>query len=98
MSPLPQVVPEAVRSGLVRAARRWEQLPLDRARAALPGVHDLMADLAGEPLPDLGPAVVIDQLRVVVHDRCARAAEAPDDEERPADLADRLAALRLSWS
>lgn len=51
-----------------------------------------MADLAGEPLPDLGPAVVMDQLRVVVFDAVATG------DGPPADLAERLAALRLSWS
>lgn len=49
-----------------------------------------MAKLAGERLPDLGPAVVMDQLRVVVHDACS--------EGRGAGLAERLAALRLGWS
>lgn len=51
-----------------------------------------MADLAGEPLPDLGPSVVMDQLRVVVFDATA------SDDGPPADLAERLAALRLGWS
>ncbi len=53
-------------------------------------MHDLLAELAGEPLPDLGPAVAMDQLRVVVHDACA--------EGRGAGLAERLATLRLGWS
>jgi len=84
------LIPEDVSSELGRAVRRWQQLPLDRAAEALPGVHDLLADLAGEPVPDLGPAVVMDQLRVVVFDACAGGG---------ADgLAERLAALRLGWS
>ena len=84
-------IPADVESELGRAVRRWQQLPLDRAADALPQVHALLADLAGEPLPDLGPAVVMDQLRVVVFDACA-------DEGSPPHLAERLAALRLGWS
>lgn len=86
------MIPQDVESELGRAVRRWHQLPLDRAAEALPGVHALLADLAGEPLPDLGPAVVMDQLRVVVFDACA------GDEGRAFGLAERLAALRLGWS
>ncbi len=89
------VVPDDVRAELVRAVRRWQQLPLDRAVASAPGVHALLAELAGEALPDLGPAVLMDQLTVVVHDACA---EGGADEKRRAGLVDRLAALRLSWS
>lgn len=85
------MIPEDVATELDRAARRWQQLPLDRATEALPGVHALMADLAGEALPDLGPAVAMDQLRVVVFDACA-------GEGSPPDLAGRLASLRLGWS
>ena len=83
-------VPDDVAAELDRAVRRWQQLPLDRAVAASACVHGLLAELAGEPLPDLGPAVVMDQLRVVVYDACAKG-------EVPA-LAGRLAALRLSWA
>lgn len=86
------MIPEDVAAELDRAARRWQQLPVGRAEAALPEVHALMAALAGETLPDLGPAVVMDQLRVVVFDACA------GDEGGPADLAERLASLRLGWS
>lgn len=83
-------VPDDVAAELDRAVRRWHQLPLDRAVAASAGVHDVLAELAGEMLPDLGPAVVMDQLRVVVYDACAKG-------EVPA-LAGRLASLRLSWA
>ena len=83
-------VPDDVAAELDRAVRRWQQLPLDRAVAASACVHGLLAELAGEPLPDLGPAVVMDQLRVVVYDACAKG-------EVPA-LAGRLASLRLSWA
>lgn len=80
-----------VATELGRVVRRWQQLPLDRAAERVAGVHELIADLAGEPLPDLGPAVVMDQLRVVVFDVCRA-------EGEPADLAQRLAALRLTWA
>ena len=83
-------VPDDVAAELDRAVRRWQQLPLDRAVAASACVHGFLAELAGEPLPDLGPAVLMDQLRVVVYDACAKG-------EVPA-LAGRLAALRLSWA
>lgn len=76
---------------LDRAVRRWRQLPLDQAVEALPGVHAFLAQIAGEDLPDLGPAVVMDQLRVVVFDACS-------SEGGGAGLAERLASLRLSWS
>lgn len=84
------MIPDDVATELGRVVRRWQQLPLDRAADALPEVHALLEELAGEPLPDLGPAVVMDQLRVVVFDACA--------DGRGAGLAERLAALRLSWS
>lgn len=86
----PSPVPGDVAAELDRAALRWQQLPLDRAVAASEGVHALLADLAGERVPDLGPAAVIDQLRVVVYDACAKG-EVPG-------LAGRLASLRLTWS
>ncbi len=86
------MISEEVATELDRAVRRWQQLPVDRAVEVLPGVHALMDDLAGEPLPDLGPAVVMDQLRVVVYDACVTGVEGP------ADLPRRLAALRLGWS
>ena len=54
------MIPDDVATELGRVVRRWQQLPLDRAAERVAGVHDLMADLAGEPLPDLGPAVVMD--------------------------------------
>lgn len=109
MSAPRDVVPEDVRTELVRAVRRWQQLPLDRALASAPGVRALMEQLAGQPLPDLGPAVIPDQLAVVVYDACAHDACADDacaddaSTPRSADvqetgLAARLAALRLSWS
>ncbi|WP_338748478.1 hypothetical protein [Janibacter alittae] len=85
------MLPPDVERELDRAVRRWRQLPLDRAADALPEVHDFLAEVAGEELPDLGPAVVMDQLRVVVFDSCR-------GEGGGAGLADRLASLRLHWS
>lgn len=85
------MIPDDISTELGRAVRRWQQLPLDRATDFVVGVHELMRDLAGEPLPDLGPTVVMDQLRVVVFDACTGAGSPPR-------LAEQLAALRLSWS
>ncbi|GGK81115.1 hypothetical protein [Ornithinimicrobium pekingense] len=82
---------------LERVVRRWQQLPLDRALPAVPGVAgcvQALADAVAEaegmpsaPVPDLGPAVLMDQLRVMVYDWRA----AGLDEE---DLTGRLTALR----
>ena len=49
---------------------RWQQLPLTIAEARMPLVRRLLDTLAGDlgPVPDLGPAVVMDQLAVLVHD------------------------------
>lgn len=85
------MIPDDISIELGRAVRRWQQLPLDRATVLVPGVHDLMAELAGEPLPDLGPGVAMDQLRVVVYDACR-------GEGEPPHLAQRIAELRLGWS
>ena len=67
-------VPQDVSTELQRVVRRWQQLPLDRALSRVPAVRALLLDLAGDDaarLPDLGPAVVMDQLTVLVHDTCA---------------------------
>lgn len=66
---------------LRRVVERWQQLPLDQALARMPVVRELVqrladgaADAAAVPrvtVPDLGPAVVMDQLTVLVHDACA---------------------------
>lgn len=73
-----QAVRESVQSELERVVRRWQQLPLDHALSAVPGVQRLVQALADEVarglsmpperVPDLGPAVLMDQLRVMVHD------------------------------
>lgn len=69
--------------------RRWQQLPLDRALSGMPRVRLLLADLAGAagPVPDLGPAVVMDQLTVLVYDACeSGGAAASPLAQRLADL------------
>jgi hypothetical protein len=93
---------------LERVVRRWQQLPLDRALSAVPGVRDVVQGLAdavdvavgagdaggmervvggSTGVPDLGPAVLMDQLRVMVYDW--QQAGLPEDE-----LAARLVAVR----
>jgi hypothetical protein len=71
------VAPEA-RVELDRIRRRWAELPLDRAEARMPLLRTLLADLAPRTdpqpvaeVPDLGPAVVVDQLAVLVWDAYA---------------------------
>ncbi|KGN37563.1 hypothetical protein [Knoellia subterranea] len=82
-------LPEDVQRELERVVRRWRELPVDHALAASRDVRELVQNLAnataGESVPDLGPAVLIDQLRVLVWD--AASAGVPD-------LADSLADLR----
>ena len=87
----------AVPTELERVVRRWQQLPLDHALPAVPavaaavqGLADEVSDVCGvprAPVPDLGPAVLMDQLRVMVFDW--RAAGLP-----PAELGERLTGLR----
>lgn len=50
--------------------QRWQQLPLDHAQACMPPVRQLLDDLARTRVPDLGPAVAMDQLTVMVYDEC----------------------------
>lgn len=90
---------EAVGTELERVARRWQQLPLDHALAHVPAVRALVQQLADEvaaaqglpatPVPDLGPVVLIDQLRVMVHDHASAGLD-------PVPLAGRLTGLRRS--
>ena len=91
------VVAHEARVELDRIRRRWAELPLERAEAAMPALRRLLADLAprslrlladippaggrpgpgdvghpqGVAVPDLGPAVVVDQLTVLVRDAYA---------------------------
>ena len=91
-SPTPQEVSDELR----RVAERWHQLPLGRALSCVGLVRDLVQDLADRvvqsrgrpsvPVPDLGPAVVMDQLAVMVWDASAAGVGA--------DLRERLATLR----
>ncbi len=58
--------------------RRWQQLPLDHALSVSSRVHALVQSVADcvaaaqgmprVPVPDLGPAVLMDQLQVMVYD------------------------------
>ncbi|WP_068430636.1 hypothetical protein [Piscicoccus intestinalis] len=69
-------VPPAARRELERLARRWQQLPLDRALQCVPAVREVaqrFADTGPHPgeLPDLGPAVLLDQLTVTAYDLAA---------------------------
>jgi len=77
-------VPQDVEKELERVVLRWHQLPLDRAqsyadrvRALVQSLADEVAEVAGVPVsvvPDCGPATLMDQLTVMVHDACATAA------------------------
>ena len=99
MSPL-RALPAQVARELDRLGERWRQLPLTQAVSAVSAVRALAQALADEaaartgmpavPLPDLGPAVALDQLRVTVWD--ALAAGVVDE----AGLVDRLVQLRRS--
>ena len=70
------VAPEA-RTELDRISRRWSELPLAQAERRMPVLRHLLADLASRSagpaaqVPDLGPAVVVDQLSVLVWDAYA---------------------------
>ena len=63
--------------------RRWQQLPLDHALSGMPRVRPLLEELAGRAVPDLGPAVVMDQLMVLVYDACETSG--PTEPSRPAE-------------
>lgn len=81
-------LPDEVSRELERVVRRWRELPADRALAASGAVRELVQDLAAvtakQPVPELGPVVLIDQLRVLVWD--AASADVPDLTERLAEL------------
>ncbi len=84
---------------LRRVVERWHQLPLDRALSRLPAVRELVQSLADTvadaesralcAVPDLGPAVVMDQLQVMVHDVTALG-----DARTTYTVAERLTRLR----
>ncbi len=97
-----EALPEGVARELTRLGERWQQLPLAQALFAAPRVRalaqalvDATAAHAGMPparLPDLGPAVALDQLRVTVWD--ALVAGAVDEP----GLSESLAEVRRSLS
>ncbi len=97
-----QAVRESVQTELERVVRRWQQLPLDHALCAVPTVRALVQTLADdvarrlgmppERVPDLGPGVLMDQLRVMVYDHTHAGGGGTGLDE--ADLAARLAELR----
>jgi hypothetical protein len=80
---------------------RWRQLPLDHALSRMPltsalvqQLADRVAGLRGRParqVPDLGPAVVMDQLTVMVFDLYATQ---PDAEV--SDVVSQLSGIRKS--
>lgn len=94
-SPVPQEILDELR----RVVERWRQLPLDHALSRMPLTLALVQSLADRvaewrgvpvrPVPDLGPAVVMDQLTVLVFDVCAG-----DPALEAAALARELSGLR----
>lgn len=95
-SPVPQEVADELR----RVVERWHQLPLDHALSRMPPTLALVQTLAdrsaeivaGGPMPqvpDLGPAVVMDQLTVMIHDLFAR-----QPETDPAGVREELSGIR----
>jgi hypothetical protein len=56
----------------------------------MPRVRRIVDDLTGSAVPDLGPAVVMDQLTVLVYDACQSGGQD--------DLTARLAQLRRDLS
>ena len=73
--------------------RRWQQLPLDHALSCAPVVRRLLDELSSPTgrVPDLGPAVLMDQLTVLVYDACAEGGAGGGASH---DLARRLGDLR----
>jgi len=92
-------VPLQVSTELERVVERWRQLPLDRAQSYAGRVKKLVQALADgvatasgvaqSPVPDCGPATLMDQLTVMVYD--ATTAAAASREAAPSSAADRAA-------
>ena len=88
-------VPPTARIELGRLAGRWHQLPLGQALPHVGAVRELAqryadrsAQQAGrlpQPLPDLGPAVAMDQLTVTVYDLCQGEPTGADPGRQPPD-------------
>ena len=99
-------VPQEVSTELERVVERWRQLPLDRAlsydgrvRALVQSLADRVAEVNGvasSVVPDLGPATLMDQLIVMVHDASAVAltSSAVTSSAATSTLAEDLASLR----
>jgi hypothetical protein len=93
-------VPPEVSTELWRVVERWRQLPLDHAlscadcvRALVQALADGVAEATGVPasvVPDCGPATLMDQLTVLVHE----ASDAAVTSTRTSTLAEDLASLR----
>jgi hypothetical protein len=90
---------------LERVVQRWRQLPLDRALSYAGRVRLLVQSLADEvaqatgvpasPVPDCGPATLMDQLTVLVYDASTADLTAPSVASgRTSTLAQDLATLR----
>jgi hypothetical protein len=94
--PAGDLLPRQVQDELRRLGERWRTLPLAQALQYAGRVHALAQDLADRvaaregrasvPVPDLGPGVLVDQLRVLAYDATAAGLAA--------GLAEELAALR----
>lgn len=92
-------VPQEVSTELKRVVERWQQLPLDHALSRMPLAREVVQALAdrvagsrggaSRTVPDLGPAVVMDQLTVMVHDLFTAQPEAD-----PADVVSALRGIR----
>lgn len=77
-------VPQEISTELQRVVDRWHQLPLDHALSYAGRVRTLVQSLAegvaeaggvpASPVPDLGPATLMDQLTVLVYDASLAAA------------------------
>ena len=87
---------ERIDRELERVARRWQQLPLGHALRACPQVREVVQRLADEaadltgvsprPVPDLGPAVLMDQLRVMLYDHAVAGGDPALRAQRLTDL------------
>ena len=89
-------LPEPVSTGLTRLARRWQQLPLDQAVVMSGGLRAAIEEYAelvhpGVPVPRVPPAVMPDQLAVMLYD--AHRAARLDVQSACAHLARLLAEL-----
>lgn len=92
-------IPRGVSDELERVVARWHQLPRGRALSRVPGVRELVQSLADEvascrgeapaPVPDLGPATLMNQLEVMVFDLFVG-----QPEMNPVVVTERLSGIR----